>query len=101
MSQHFPSSLVYRHPSHIYVFARIEIRACDTPYDLAISACTSPRSSLSRASRRWNSDSFDGLPSLTPRAFARFKPSPVRARISSLSNLAKPASTVSIKLGGT
>jgi hypothetical protein len=37
------------------------------------------------------------LPSLTPFATARARPSPVRARISSCSNSAKPASIVSIR----
>jgi len=40
--------------------------------------------------------SFGLRPSRTPRAFARSRPSPVRARISSRSNSAKPPSTVSI-----
>jgi hypothetical protein len=40
--------------------------------------------------------SLGGRPMYTPRAFARTRPSPVRARINSRSNSAKPPSTVSI-----
>ena len=40
--------------------------------------------------------SFGGRPNLTPRPLARVRPSPVRARISSRSNSARPPSTVSI-----
>ena len=40
--------------------------------------------------------SFGGRPMWTPRALARSRPSPVRARISSRSNSASPPSTVSI-----
>ncbi len=39
-----------------------------------------------------------GRPNLTPRAFARVLPSPVRAMISSRSNSASPPNTVSISL---
>ena len=38
--------------------------------------------------------SFGGGPNFTPRGFARFLPSPLRAQISSRSNLALPASMV-------
>src|SRR3984893_10653041 len=49
------------------------------------------------ASRFWCGVSFGGRPILCPRATARARPSPVRARIKSLSNSARPPSTVSIK----
>src|ERR1700730_1949079 len=41
-----------------------------------------------------------GIAQITPRAFARLLPSPVRARISSRSNSANPPSTVSINSCG-
>ena len=49
-----------------------------------------------RASRRWNSSNFVGRPNFTPRALARSRPAPVRARMSSRSNSARPPRTVSI-----
>ena len=56
-------------------------------------ASLKPRQSLLPLVRR----SLRGLPNLTPRSLARFLPSPVRARINSRSNSAKPPRTVSIK----
>src|SRR5271168_4116877 len=57
----------------------------------------SPRSRRRIASLRWCGVSLKGRPKLCPRAFARSRPSPVRARINSRSNSASPPSTVSIK----
>jgi len=62
----------------------------------ATSACVSPAARRCRVSWRWWCVSFGGRPNLTPRPLARVRPSPVRARISSRSNSARPPSTVSI-----
>ena len=63
----------------------------------ARSACvTLLAASAARASCCWCFVSFGGRPIRTPRARARFLPSPVRARMSSRSNSASPPSTVSI-----
>ena len=51
-----------------------------------------------REACRWCFVSFGGRPMWTPRDRARFLPSPVRARIRSRSNSARPPSTVSINL---
>ena len=56
----------------------------------------SPLSRRLIASRCWCGVSFGLRPIFTPRAFARSRPSPVRARIRSRSNSASPPSTVSI-----
>ena len=66
-----------------------EIVACETAKDRAISACASPLASRWIASCRWCGVRAAGRPNLTPRAFARALPSPVRARISERSNLLK------------
>jgi hypothetical protein len=63
-----------------------------------MSACALPLASRWRASCGWCGVRAAGRPNFTPLAFARFLPSPVRARISSRSNSAKPPSTVSISL---
>src|SRR4051794_28901805 len=58
---------------------------------------SSPRSRRAIASRFWCGTNFGFRPSLTPRALARARPSPVRVRISSRPNSAKPPSTVNIR----
>jgi hypothetical protein len=58
---------------------------------------TSPASRRAIASRRWWPVSFGLRPRITPLAFARSRPSPVRVRISSRSNSANPPNAVSIK----
>jgi hypothetical protein len=63
----------------------------------AISRTVSPLSRRSTASRIWCAVSFGLRPIFTPRALARSRPSPVRARISSRSNSARPPRIVSIK----
>jgi hypothetical protein len=56
----------------------------------ARSACDAvPSARAFNASRFWCAVSFDGRPMWTPRSFARLRPSPVRARINSLSNSAR------------
>ena len=75
-----------------------DIVACETLNDRATSACASPLARRWRASCRWCGVSAVGRPNFTPRSLARFLPSPVRARISSRSNSAKPPRTVSISL---
>jgi hypothetical protein len=82
-----------RSPHHA---CRRDIVACETLKVRATSACASPLASLWIASCRWCGVSAVGRPNFTPRSLARFLPSPVRARISSLSNSASPPSTVSI-----
>jgi hypothetical protein len=62
-----------------------------------MSASGSPASRREMASRRWCGVNLGRLPMATPLAFARSRPSPVRARISSRSNSAKPPRMVSIK----
>jgi len=67
-----------------------------TLYDRAMSVSTSPASRRAIASLRWWPVSFGLRPRMTPLAFARSRPSPVRVRISSRSNSANPPNTVSI-----
>jgi hypothetical protein len=62
-----------------------------------MSESDSPRSRRRIASLRWCGVSLKGRPKLCPRALARSRPSPVRARINSRSNSASPPCTVSIK----
>src|SRR5215813_8426158 len=70
--------------------------ACETLNVRATSACASPAARRCSASWRWCGVILRGRPNRTPRSLARFRPSPVRARISSRSNSAKPPRTVSI-----
>jgi hypothetical protein len=56
----------------------------------------SPASLLANASCIWKVESLRGLPNLTPRAWARFLPSAVLARIKCRSNVARPAKIVII-----
>ena len=74
----------------------LPIVVASTLYDRAISASPSPELRRSMASCRWWGVTLRGRPNLTPRSCARFLPSPVRARISSRSNSARPPRTVSI-----
>ena len=60
----------------------------------AISRTDSPSSRRLIASRCWCRVSLCGRPRLLPFAFARARPSEVRARISSRSNSARPPRTV-------
>src|SRR5580704_13956415 len=62
-----------------------------------MSASVSPWFRRLIASRFWWSVSLNGRPIFCPRATARARPSPVRARIRSRSNSARPPSTVNIK----
>jgi hypothetical protein len=62
-----------------------------------MSVSTSPASRRAIASLRWCPVSFGLRPKITPLAFARARPSPVRVRISSRSNSARPPSTVSMR----
>jgi hypothetical protein len=70
--------------------------ARSTPNVWATSATASPAAILSIASRRRCTESFFGRPNRTPRALARSRPSPVRARISVRSNSARPPRMVSM-----
>src|SRR6516162_431690 len=54
--------------------------ACETLNVRATSACALPLASRWSASCRWSGVSAAGRPNFTPLAFARFLPSPVRAR---------------------
>ena len=76
----------------------LEIVLCETLNRRAKSACVAVPSAMAlTASAFWCAVSIGGRPMWTPRALARSRPSPVRARISSRSNSASPPSTVSIK----
>ena len=76
--------------------ANRDIVACDTlsiaPHQLALR----PQQGDQRPPGAGAQSGCGGRPKRTPRALARVRPSPVRARISSRSNSARPPKTVSI-----
>jgi hypothetical protein len=75
-----------------------EIVLCETAKRRARSACVAmPVLKALIASARWRPVSVGGRPIWTPRALARVRPSPVRARINSRSNSARPPRTIGIK----